>query len=430
MACNVTLPNTAATLVKFQLTCLFSPVLTTIAHALAALIMPAFPGLTLKALHKCGSPSIHTQKGHMDQARVNQASTSQVEELEHFFPKMFSDNETEHCCFAAITTAPTKTGNSNAAFSDQTGKFPFKSLFGNQHIFVFYHDNSSYIHLEPMKNKSQVELLLVRACSETLKMFISAGTKSSIHILDKQCPQSLKDYMLVAGVNYQLTPPGTHRYNFAEQSIRTANAHTISGLSSVHPCFPMHQWDQLIPQAEITLNLLRGSRMNPKLSACTQINGIFGPLATPLGPPGCLVLAHKKPSKRTTWVPHRKEGFCIGPDLELHHCFRVDIPETQAIRSVDTLSLFPHDFQIPALSINDILYQATQDTLQVLQNTDTYCSLTLCTPQELTAIKDLVSILHKKLPNPDLLPPPPPPPQEKVIAALQTEGCPQMIKPV
>ena len=36
MACNVTLPNTAATLVKFQLTCLFSPLLTTIAHALAA----------------------------------------------------------------------------------------------------------------------------------------------------------------------------------------------------------------------------------------------------------------------------------------------------------------------------------------------------------------------------------------------------------
>jgi len=44
----------------------------------------------------------------MDQARANQASTSQVEELEHVFPKMLSDNETEHYCFAAITTVPTK----------------------------------------------------------------------------------------------------------------------------------------------------------------------------------------------------------------------------------------------------------------------------------------------------------------------------------
>jgi len=108
MACNVTLPNTTATLVKHQLTCLFSPVLTTIAQALAASIMPTFPGLTLKALHKYVSPSMHTQKGHMDQARANQASTSQVEELEHVFPKMLSDNETEHYCFAAITTVPTK----------------------------------------------------------------------------------------------------------------------------------------------------------------------------------------------------------------------------------------------------------------------------------------------------------------------------------
>ena len=83
----------------------------------------------------------------------------------------------------------------------------------------------------------------------------------------------------------------------------------------------MHQWDQLIPQAEISLNLLRGSRMNPKLSVYTQINGIIDPLATPLGPPRCLVLAHEKPSEPRTWAPHGKEGFYIGPDLESYPCF-------------------------------------------------------------------------------------------------------------
>jgi len=29
-------------------------------------------------------------------------------------------------------------------------------------------------------------------------------------MLDYECPQSLKDCMYAAGVNYQLTPPGTH----------------------------------------------------------------------------------------------------------------------------------------------------------------------------------------------------------------------------
>jgi len=72
---------------------------------------------------------------------------------------------------------------------------------------------------------------------------------------------------------------------------------------------------------------------------------------------------------------------------------------------------------MPAISTNDILYQATQDMHQVLQNPDTDCPLNPCTPQELTVIKDMVRILHKKLPNPDPLPPPPP--QEKVVGPLQ-----------
>jgi len=224
IACNVTLSSTAVTLVKFQLTCLFSPVLTTVDHALATSIMPAFPGLTLKALHKYGSPSIHTQKGHMDKTRANQASTSNVEELRYFFPKTLNENETEHYCFAAITTAPTKTGSATVTFSDQMGNFPFKSLSGNQYLFVFYHYNSNYIHLEPMRNKSQAKLL--RVYSHTLTMFISAGTKSTLHILDHECPQSLKDYMHAAGVHYQLTPPGAHRRNYAEQSIRMINDNT------------------------------------------------------------------------------------------------------------------------------------------------------------------------------------------------------------
>jgi len=52
----------------------------------------------------------------MDQTRANQAYTSNVDELEHCFPKLLDKNETEHHCFAAITTAPTKTGSTNVTF--------------------------------------------------------------------------------------------------------------------------------------------------------------------------------------------------------------------------------------------------------------------------------------------------------------------------
>jgi hypothetical protein len=42
---------------------------------------------------------------------------------------------------------------------------------------------------------------------------------------------------------------------------RTFKNHFIAGLSSADDQFPMRLWDRLIPQAEITLNLLRQSRV-------------------------------------------------------------------------------------------------------------------------------------------------------------------------
>ena len=52
------------------------------------------------------------------------------------------------------------------------------------------------------------------------------------------------------------------------------------------PDFPLHQWDQLIEQAVITLNLLRPARINPSLSAYAYLFGNFNYAATPIAPPG------------------------------------------------------------------------------------------------------------------------------------------------
>jgi hypothetical protein len=99
-------------------------------------------------------------------------------------------------------------------------------------------------------------------------------------------------------VNFQVVPPGIHWRNAAERSIRTFKNHFIAGLCSVDKHFPIHLWDQLFPQAQITLNLLGSFRINPKLSAWAQVHGTFDFNPTPLGPPRCRVLAHAKPDKR------------------------------------------------------------------------------------------------------------------------------------
>jgi hypothetical protein len=97
-------------------------------------------------------------------------------------------------------------------------------------------------------------------------------------------------------VDFQLAPPHVHCRNAAERAIRTFSNHFTSILCGTNPTFPLHLWDKLLPQCEMTLNLLRGSRINPKLSAYAQLHGAFDYNKTPLALPGTKVVIHEKPS--------------------------------------------------------------------------------------------------------------------------------------
>ena len=74
-------------------------------------------------------------------------------------------------------------------------------------------------------------------------------------------------------ISYQLVPPDIHQRNAAERSIETFKGHFIAVLDGVHPDIPMHLWRRLIPQSKMTLNTMRKSIMNPKLSAHAHLEG-------------------------------------------------------------------------------------------------------------------------------------------------------------
>jgi hypothetical protein len=102
----------------------------------------------------------------------------------------------------------------------------------------------------------------------------SKGCIPKLQTLDNEALAALKNYFTVNDIAYQLVPPHCHRRNAAERAIRTFKEHIVAGLSSVDPSFPMHLWDRLLPQAEITLNLLRTSRLHPELSAAVHYHGL------------------------------------------------------------------------------------------------------------------------------------------------------------
>ena len=55
----------------------------------------------------------------------------------------------------------------------------------------------------------------------------------------------------------ELVPPGCHRRNAAEVAIRNFKAHFLSVWAGTSTSFPPNLWDRLLPQAEVTVNLLR-----------------------------------------------------------------------------------------------------------------------------------------------------------------------------
>ena len=69
----------------------------------------------------------------------------------------------------------------------------------------------------------------------------------------------------------ELVPPHYHCRNVSEVDIKAFKQHFLSILAGVATDFPKSQWKRLLPQAELTLNLLRQENTTPKVSALAYI---------------------------------------------------------------------------------------------------------------------------------------------------------------
>jgi hypothetical protein len=187
-------------------------------------------------------------------------------------------------------------------YTDLTGKFPVRSSKGNSYGMVCYVYDCNYVKVVPINSRSASEW--VKAYDTIHQELTVKCFKPEIQTLDNEASAALKHFFTANDVEYQVVPPHCHRRNSAERAIRTFKEHFVAGLSSVDPTFPLHLWDRLLPQAEITLNLLRTSRLHPQLSAAAHFRGLVDYNKTAFAPPGCKIIAHDKPGKRRTWAPH------------------------------------------------------------------------------------------------------------------------------
>jgi hypothetical protein len=185
-----------------------------------------------------------------------------------------------------------------------------------------------------------------------------------------------------------------HRTNSAEKAIDIWKCHFIAGLSSVDPDFPMHLWCRLIEHATTTLNLLRPSRINHRLSAQAQLHGAFDYNRTPLAPPGSKVLIHETPINRRTWDPHGVDGWYLGAAPEHYRCHRVYVNNTQAERIAKTIEFFPYNCAMPKTSSADAATRAALDLISALENPTPAAPFATIGNEQLHAIRTLAAIFQ------------------------------------
>jgi hypothetical protein len=398
-------------LAQFLHQCCYSPTSSALITAIQHGNFATWPGLTAELIRKHLPKSDATVKGHLRQSFKNLRSTQTPNLVPTDTPHTVTPPNTPlespertHWVYAAIFQ-PT-----GQIHTDQTGRFPITSSKGNKYIMILYDYDSNAIIAAPLRSRSEHDL--VTAYKSLHQYLGDRGLKPQLQRLDNEAPGGLKQFMTQQGVQYQLVPPHNHRRNAAERAISIFKDHFIAGLSTTDKNWPMHLWCRLLPQAQLTLNLLRQSRLNPRLSAEAQLNGNFDFNATPLAPPGTRVIMHDKANVRRTFAPHGTDGWYLGPAREHYRCYRLYNSKTGHERINDTVEFFPTHANMPYCSAADTAVHAAQELTAALKNPTPAAPFAPIGDEQLAAIQQLAIIFQKHIdanqPAPRVVPTPPP----------------------
>ena len=343
------------------------PVKSTWLRAVKAGNFVGWPLLTEKNVNKYYPDTDETQKGHLNQTRKNTRSTKGARAAVAF-----------EICNAAARLRGKKENDiyistydvRETIYSDQTGQYPVRSQRGNKYIMVLVEIDSNAILVEPMKSREDKEM--IRAYDALVQRLQAAGIKPRKHVLDNEVSNNMKHHIKQHHkFQMELVPPGCHRRNAAEVAIRNFKAHFLSVLAGTADSFPANLWDRLLPQTEITLNLLRQSNATPAISAYAHLSGPFNYNKMPLAPMGCEVQVHEKTDKRGTWAFHSVDGWYLNTSPEHYRVHNCHIKQTRSERLSDTVHFKHKHITNPEITPQDKLMNAIAKCKEALLNNNT-----------------------------------------------------------
>jgi hypothetical protein len=194
--------KTKVELIDFLHRACFSPPISTWVQAIEKNFPTTWPGLSAEAIRKF-QKALATAKGHLKASPKNLGSISKfpptiatinAPTVRTTSPSTPEPTVRTHLVYAKVVTI---TGQ---LFSDQTGRFLVTSSKGNKYVMVVYDYDSAAILAEPIKNRTEIELL--RAYSRMHQYLTDRGLKSQLQKLNNECSAALKQFMRNANVEF------------------------------------------------------------------------------------------------------------------------------------------------------------------------------------------------------------------------------------
>jgi hypothetical protein len=102
--------------------------------------------------------------------------------------------------------------------------------------------------------------------------------------------------------------------------IQTLKAAFIAALATTDSDFPFQLWNQLTPQVEDTLNMLRASRSDSTKTAYKILNGPYDWNRYLLATLGCKAVVYEDGDTRGSWASCGVDAFNLGPEKDHHRC--------------------------------------------------------------------------------------------------------------
>jgi len=192
-----------------------------------------------------------------------------------------------------------------------TGKFPLRSIHGNKIFFILYDWTTNAILVIPVIDTK--ESTIVDTLKNNIEYLTMRGFKPAFNFMDNVASKIVQTYLTKEKVKVQLEEPHNHRVHAAKCTIQTFKNHLIAGLSTVDDKCPVTIWDQFIPQAQDSFNMLQTSQVHPQLSAYHVLEGVHDFNRIPWRLIGTSTTIFIPPETQISFGPRAIDAFYVAP---------------------------------------------------------------------------------------------------------------------